>query len=216
MTADLFAGLAGEQTREAFDEGVTILRQYAVAQDEVLVRAILAVARSAPFRHMKTPGGHSMSVAMACCGQVGWVTDEGGYRYQSQDPETGRPWPAMPESFVSLARSAAEAAGFPGFAPDTCLINRYQPGARMGLHQDRNEKTFSSPIVSVSLGLPIVFQLGGLRRTDRTERILLEHGDVVVWGGPARLRYHGVLTLKPGEHPVTGPVRFNLTFRRAG
>lgn len=152
---------------------------------------------------------------MSCCGKLGWVTDSRGYRYQEEDPESGRAWPVMPEAFRELARSAAETAGFDGFDPDACLINRYQPGAKMGLHQDKDEEDFSQPIVSVSLGLPIVFQFGGLKRSERPVRVPLCHGDVVVWGGPARMRYHGVLTLKAGEHPLTGGYRYNLTFRRA-
>ncbi|MEC8898589.1 MAG: DNA oxidative demethylase AlkB [Pseudomonadota bacterium] len=216
MTPDLFSGLNDQPTVEAFDEGVVVLRRHAVKHQQALMRDIDQVTRLAPFRHMNTPGGHQMSAAMTCCGPLGWVTDETGYRYQPQDPLSGLRWPAIPDSFVSLARKSAREAGFPGFDPDACLINRYQPGAKMGLHQDKNEKDFAWPIVSVSLGLPIVFQFGGLKRNDRPARILLEHGDVVVWGGPARLRYHGVLTLKAGEHPVTGSARYNLTFRKAG
>lgn len=156
-----------------------------------------------------------MSAAMSACGQVGWVTDQRGYRYQAEDPESGNPWPAMPGVFRRLAAEAAQDAGYPGFEPDACLINRYQRGAKMGLHQDRDERDFSQPIVSVSLGLPMVFQFGGRKRSDRPLKVPLAHGDVVVWGGPSRLNYHGVLTLKTGHHPLTGPYRYNLTFRRA-
>src|SRR3989441_52300 len=172
-------------------------------------------AEVAPFRHMVTPGGYRMSVAMTNCGAAGWVTDRTGYRYDSHDPQTGRPWPAMPDVFADLAAQAAARAGFDGFAPDACLINRYEPGARLSLHQDKNERDFSAPIVSVSLGLPAVFLLGGLRRADTPGRVPLVHGDVVVWGGPARLRYHGVLPLEAGHHLLMGGHRINLTFRRA-
>jgi alkylated DNA repair protein (DNA oxidative demethylase) len=156
-----------------------------------------------------------MLVAMTNCGTAGWVTDRTGYRYDSHDPQTGRPWPAMPGVFADLAAQAAARAGFEGFAPDACRINRYEPGVRLSLHQDKDERDLSAPIVSVSLGLPAVFLLGGLRRADPKCRVPLSHGDVVVWGGPARLRYHGVLPLEPGHHPLTGGHRINLTFRRA-
>jgi DNA oxidative demethylase len=181
----------------------------------VLLAALGAVAAKAPFRHMVTPGGFTMSAAMTNCGAAGWVTDRRGYRYDAHDPNTGRTWPAMPADFHDLARSAATAAGFAGFMPDACLINRYQPGARLTLHQDKNERDFRAPIVSVSLGRPAVFLWGGLSRADRPRRVRLIHGDVVVWGGPARLVYHGVDALKDGKHELTGAIRYNLTFRRA-
>jgi alkylated DNA repair protein (DNA oxidative demethylase) len=164
---------------------------------------------------MVTRGGFAMSVAMTNCGRAGWVTDRRGYRYEAIDPESGQPWPAMPPTFAALAADAAAAAGFAGFETDACLINRYGPGARMTLHQDRNERDFSAPIVSVSLGLPAVFLFGGHLRTDRPMRVPLAHGDVVVWGGPARLAFHGILPLRPGHHPRLGALRYNLTFRRA-
>jgi alkylated DNA repair protein (DNA oxidative demethylase) len=215
MTQDLFNEQPPEHTVEHLLDGAVVLRQFALGDAELLLQGIGTVTSEAPFRHMKTPGGHAMSAAMTCCGKLGWVTDRRGYRYQPDDPESGRHWPAMPEVFLDLARSAAAAAGFEGFDPDACLINRYQPGAKMGLHQDKDEEDFSQPIVSVSLGLPIVFQFGGLKRSERPVRVPLAHGDVVVWGGPARMRYHGVLTLKAGEHPLTGRYRYNMTFRRA-
>ncbi len=215
MTQDLFRELPPELTLENLVEGAVVLRQFAVSEAEQLLTDIQQVSAKAPFRHMKTPGGHTMSVAMSCCGDQGWVTDSRGYRYQPEDPVSGLPWPAMPESLRTLAMKAADAAGFVGFDPDACLINRYPPGAKMGLHQDRDEQDFSHPIVSVSLGLPVVFQFGGLKRNERPLRVPLAHGDVVVWGGPARLRYHGVLTLKAGTHALTGDYRYNLTFRRA-
>ncbi|MEE3170458.1 MAG: DNA oxidative demethylase AlkB [Pseudomonadota bacterium] len=215
MTSDLFSDQPGEPIRETITEGAVVLRGFALANEQALLQAIDEVSQQAPFRHMRTPGGHAMSAAMSACGQVGWVTDQRGYRYQAEDPESGNPWPAMPGVFRRLAAEAAQDAGYPGFEPDACLINRYQRGAKMGLHQDRDERDFSQPIVSVSLGLPMVFQFGGRKRSDRPLKVPLAHGDVVVWGGPSRLNYHGVLTLKTGHHPLTGPYRYNLTFRRA-
>lgn len=217
MTADLFAAQEeGETWREVLDDGVVVLRRMALADDVAILAAVRAIADAAPFRHMVTPGGFRMSVAMTNCGALGWVSDLTGYRYSASDPETGVPWPPMPEVFSSLAQRAAAEAGFDDFVPDACLVNRYVPGARMSLHQDRNERDLSQPIVSVSLGLPVTFQFGGLRRQDRPMRIALTHGDVIVWGGPARLRYHGVLALKAGDHPALGACRINLTFRKAG
>lgn len=185
------------------------------ARDDLLA-ALARVLASAPLRHMQVPGGGTMSVAMSNCGALGWITDRKAYRYERRDPLSGRPWPALPDEFATLAGNAARAAGYADFHPDACLINRYEPGARMGLHQDRNEIDFNAPIVSVSLGLPAVFLWGGLRRADKTQRIRLEHGDVVVWGGPSRLVFHGIAPLAEGSHPQTGRCRFNLTFRRAG
>jgi DNA oxidative demethylase len=196
-------------------DGAMVLRGFARPVEASVVSALDAVVTRAPFRHMVTPGGFTMSVAMSNCGLAGWVTDRRGYRYDAIDPESGRPWPAMPDAFADLARRGATAAGFDGFEPDACLINRYQPGARLTLHQDKNERDFNAPIVSVSLGLPAVFLWGGLARGDRPRRVPLSHGDVVVWGGPARLTYHGVETLRGSEHALIGSVRYNLTFRRA-
>jgi alkylated DNA repair protein (DNA oxidative demethylase) len=192
-----------------------LLRGQALPLEVAVLAALHNVVAAAPFRHMVTLGGFTMSVAMTNCGAAGWVTDRTGYRYDPCDPETNRPWPCMPDAFRNLATTAASAAGYPGFAPDACLINRYEPGARLSLHQDRNERDFSAPIVSVSLGLPAVFQFGGLQRNDPVRRIALRHGDVVVWGGPSRLRYHGVLPLKDGGHSLLGRARVNLTFRKA-
>ncbi|MGQ5524109.1 DNA oxidative demethylase AlkB [Chitinimonas sp. PSY-7] len=214
MQADLFADEHDGQLQLA--SGAMLLRGYALAEQEAFLTAIDVVLESAPFRHMTTPGGYVMSVAMTNCGRYGWVSDVSGYRYSENDPQTNQPWPAMPSAFLHLARAAAAVAGFVEFDPDACLINCYQPGARLSLHQDRNERDMSAPIVSVSLGLPATFLFGGLRCGDSTQRIPLQHGDVVVWGGPARLRYHGVLTLKPGNHPLLGTRRINLTFRKAG
>ncbi len=177
---------------------------------------VAQVAAQAPFRHMQTPGGRHMSVAMTNCGALGWISDRTGYRYTPLDPQSDRPWPELPDAFLDLAARAAERAGFPGFVPDACLVNRYDPGARLTLHQDRDERDYAAPIVSVSLGLPVVFLFGGDERADRPLRVALVHGDVVVWGGPARLRFHGVLPLEDGRHPLTGRHRVNLTLRKAG
>ncbi len=196
-------------------EGAVLLRGSARLRDIELIAALRFITEQAPFRHMQTPGGHEMSVAMTNCGALGWVTDRTGYRYDAIDPQSGRNWPAMPPVFLDLATQAAEAAGFAGFTPDACLINRYEPGARMSLHQDRDEQDFNNPIVSVSLGLPAIFLFGGSKRSDKPGRYRLEHGDVVVWGGPSRLFFHGVAPLADGEHALLGRARINLTFRRA-
>jgi alkylated DNA repair protein (DNA oxidative demethylase) len=216
LTADLFESVADVlPSREAMAEGAVLLRGFARPSEGELIAALRDIEGLAPFRHMVTPGGHSMSVAMTNCGSLGWVTDRSGYRYDAKDPETGRPWPAMPASFYRLAVEAAEQAGFRSFSPDACLINRYQPGARMSLHQDKDEDDFGAPIVSVSLGLRAIFLFGGLKRTDKPRRFRLEHGDVVVWGGPTRLVFHGVAPLADGEHALLGRQRINLTFRKA-
>ena len=195
--------------------GAVVLRGFAAPDEERLRAAVQAVSVAAAFRHMQTPGGFRMSVAMTNCGGVGWVSDATGYRYSALDPQSGSRWPAMPEVFATLARRAAEAAGYAEFAPDACLVNRYEPGARLTLHQDKDERDFEEPIVSVSLGVPAVFLFGGLKRKERPLRLPLVHGDVVVFGGPSRLRYHGVAPLKPAQHPFAGEARINLTFRRA-
>ena len=194
--------------------GAVLLRGFAGALETGLIAALRATVEQAPFRHMVTPGGHQMSVAMTNCGSFGWVTERTGYRYDSHDPEAGRPWPPMPPSFRELAMRAAARAGFAGFAPDACLINRYQPGARMSLHQDKDELDLDAPIVSVSLGLPAIFLFGGLQRGDKPRRFRLQHGDVAVWGGPTRLAFHGVAPLADGEHALMGRQRINLTFRK--
>jgi alkylated DNA repair protein (DNA oxidative demethylase) len=213
---DLFDSVVSGQPRhEVLERGAVLLRGQALPLEGAVLAALRNVVMAAPFRHMVTPGGFAMSVAMTNCGAAGWVTDRTGYRYDPRDPDSGQPWPCMPDAFRQLAMRAAAAAGYPDFAPDACLINRYEPGARLSLHQDRNERDLDAPIVSVSLGLPAVFQFGGLRRNDPVRRIVLHHGDVVVWGGPSRLRYHGILPLKDGEHPRLGRARINLTFRKA-
>jgi DNA oxidative demethylase len=208
-------GANGGITRVRIGSLAVVLRGFARERAPELVAAIGKIAAASPFRHMITPGGWKMSVALTNCGGVGWVTDRTGYRYDAIDPETDRPWPQMPRIFVDLAAEAAETAGFSEFRPDACLVNRYAPGTRLSLHQDRDEREYNQPIVSVSLGLPALFLWGGMRRADRPLRVPLINGDVVVWGGPDRLRFHGVHTVADGQHPLTGAYRFNLTFRRA-
>jgi alkylated DNA repair protein (DNA oxidative demethylase) len=217
MTPGLFDDMRSTQPRrEELAAGAVVLRGFALRNEVVLLKALQDVITMAPFRHMVTPGGFRMSVGMTNCGSLGWVTDRTGYRYDAVDPESAKDWPLMPICFLELAKEAAEEAGYAGFLPDACLINRYEPGARLSLHQDKNERDFGQPIVSVSLGLPAVFLFGGTERADTTRRVPVVHGDVVVWGGAARLRYHGVLQLKAGEHPLLGGCRVNLTFRKAG
>jgi alkylated DNA repair protein (DNA oxidative demethylase) len=217
MTFDLFDAQDDvEPATEPIADGAVVLRAFARAVPGGLLADVTAVIAAAPLRHLVTPGGLRMSVAMTNCGALGWLSDRRGYRYDAVDPDRGVPWPPMPDSFMRLAREAAAAAGFAGFTPDACLINRYVPGTKLSLHQDRDERDHGAPIVSVSLGLPAVFLFGGLKRTDRALRLSLRHGDVVVWGGPSRLRFHGVLALADGEHPLLGRQRINLTFRRAG
>lgn len=210
---DLFA--EDSPWQEPLAEGAVILRRRARARSEELMTLVEQVAAENPFRHRITPGGHRMSVAMTNCGNSGWTTDSRGYQYSEQDNLSGQRWPAMPPLFRQLAVTCAREAGFNGFNPDACLLNRYQPGAKLTLHQDKDERDLRQPIISVSLGLPAIFLFGGFERGDACQRVLLEHGDVVVWGGPSRLRYHGILPLKPGIHPLAGAFRFNLTFRRA-
>jgi len=193
-----------------------VLRGFALPRVHEVLAAIAGIEAQSPFRQMVTPGGFTMSVALTCCGVLGWTSDRRGYRYSPVDPESGRPWPAMPPAFTRLADEAARAAGFDGFEPDSCLLNRYRPGARLSLHQDKDERDFSKPIVSVSLGMPAVFLFGGHKRGDKAARVPLEHGDVVAWGGVDRLRYHGVAPLKDQPHALLGSERINLTFRRAG
>ncbi|MCV9878592.1 DNA oxidative demethylase AlkB [Brenneria izbisi] len=218
MNLDLFAHEIPQQRTETLAPGAVILRGFAYPETAALMTAISEVTACAPFRHMVTPGGYVMSVAMSNCGPLGWITDDSGYRYSPIDTLTGQLWPAMPDVFSQLAHRAASVAGFEDFAPDACLINRYDVGARMSLHQDKDEHDFSQPIVSLSLGLGATFLFGGLKRHDQVQRCSLLHSDVIVWGGASRLRYHGVLPLKSGVVPdgITGEHRFNLTFRKAG
>jgi len=199
---------------EPLEAGAVLLRGFATTEAPALVEEVARIARAAPFRHMKTPGGYTMSVAMTNCGRTGWVSDRTGYRYDPVDPDTGAAWPAMPAAFLDVAARAAAEAGFTGYDPDACLINRYVAGAKLSLHRDRDEKDAWAPIVSVSLGLPAVFLWGGIRRSDPLRRLRLESGDIAVWGGPARFVYHGVAPIQAGEHPLTGATRVNLTFRK--
>jgi alkylated DNA repair protein (DNA oxidative demethylase) len=218
LTFDLFADAEPEQEprREQIGEQSWVLRGFALPWLDCLLPALEAVLLAAPFRQMVTPGGFTMSVALSSCGTFGWTTDRSGYRYTRDDPQTDQPWPTMPDVFFQLAQAAAQAAGFSGFVPDSCLINRYIPGAKMSLHQDKDEHSYAAPIVSVSLGLPAMFLFGGFARSDKSQRIPLLHGDIVVWGGVDRLRYHGVLPIKDGLHPRLGEQRINFTFRTAG
>ena len=216
-TADLFGDTRSPERRdEPLCDGAAVLRGFALPDETMLLQAIDVVVAQAPFRHLITPGGFRMSVGMSNAGPLGWVSDRRGYRYDPIDPDSSKHWPSMPDIFLRLASSAAAQAGYAGFMPDACLINRYEPGTRLSLHQDRNERDFDQPIVSVSLGIPAVFLFGGMQRADPQIRVPLTHGDVVVWGGSARLRYHGVLPLKPNHHDALGSCRINLTFRRAG
>lgn len=215
MTLDLFSQIRTlAEPKEPLGPGAVVLRAFARAGARALIEAVEDVIQRSPFRCMTTPGGYRMSVAMTNCGNAGWVTDPTGYRYDALDPASGERWPAMPLAFRELATGAATEAGFDGFEADACLMSRYEPGARLSLHQDKDEQDLESPIVSVSLGLPVVFLFGGRRRADRPRRVPLLHGDVVVWGGPARLRFHGVQPLKPGNHPLLGAARINLSFRK--
>jgi alkylated DNA repair protein (DNA oxidative demethylase) len=201
-------------SREAMAEGAVLLRGFARPFESDVIAALREIIAQAPFRHLITPGGHRMSVAMTNCGSVGWVSDNTGYRYDAIDPVSKLPWPAMPMVLRRLAADAASDAGFNGFEPEACLINRYVPGAKLSLHQDKDELDFTAPIVSVSLGLPAIFLFGGPKRADKPNRYRLTHGDVVVWGGPSRLFFHGVAPLADGEHALMGRQRINLTFRK--
>ena len=206
--------LFGEGTgRLSLGDGITLLRGH--ADTTLLFPLLLEIAARAPFRHLVTPGGQTMSVAMTNCGSVGWTSDRSGYRYSSRDPLSDLDWPAMPDEFRRLALGAASAGGFPDFEPDACLINRYAPGARLTAHRDADEQNFAQPIVSVSLGLPASFAFYGLTRGGKGRTVPLQDGDVLVWGGASRLVYHAVRPVKPGQHPLTGGYRYNLTFRHA-
>jgi alkylated DNA repair protein (DNA oxidative demethylase) len=217
MNASLFElGSPAPLSKDILGAGTAFLAGFALGTQDELLLSLKCIAERSPFRNMVTPGGYRMSVAMTNCGPLGWVTDRSGYRYDAIDPEMNRPWPMMPLPFRELAVAAAEEAGFSNFVPDACLINRYEPGARLSLHQDKNEHDLTQPVVSISLGLPATFLFGGLERAERIQRIQIVHGDVIVWGGPARLRYHGIVPLRDGEHSRTGRVRYNLTFRKAG
>ncbi|MFF7395846.1 DNA oxidative demethylase AlkB [Achromobacter sp. NPDC008082] len=216
-TLDLFGDDdTAQQGREAIGPQSFVLRSFALPYADALLQGVDDVTAQSPFRHMDTPGGYTMSVALTNCGQLGWTTDARGYRYARIDPMTGQPWPDLPDAFLRLAQAAAAEAGFPGFTPDACLVNRYEPGSRLSLHQDKNERDYDAPIVSVSLGMPAMFLFGGNERADKALRVPLFHGDVVVWGGVDRLRYHGVMPMKDLPHPKLGSQRINFTLRKAG
>ena len=210
---DLFDDLPPEATPTTLAPGAVLLHGFARAGDVALLQAIESVLTQAPLRHWQTPGGHTMSVAMSNCGPLGWVSDANGYRYTARDPLSNQPWPALPAGLLDIAQRAAAQAGYPHFEPDACLINQYVPGAKLSLHQDKDELDLRAPIVSLSLGLPAVFLFGTTHRQDRPQRWRLVHGDAVVWGGPSRLAYHGVNTLAEGDHTLLGRRRLNLTFR---
>ncbi len=218
MTLDLFGEEDLQQPArvERICTQTFVLRGFALPWAEALLTALNTLLIQSPFRHMQTPGGFTMSARLSSCGDLGWTSDSNGYRYSAIDPLSTEPWPRMPVVFLAVAEAAASAAGFKGFVPDAGLINTYAPGAKMSLHQDKNERDYEAPIVSISLGLPAIFQLGGFERSDPAQRISLFHGDVVVWGGVDRLRFHGVLPIRPGQHPVLGEQRINITLRKAG
>lgn len=216
MNLDLFPEPPAPRPAWSFSPGAVLLGGFALDTAAALLDAMHAVIEQAPLRHMVTPGGRRLGVALSNCGPLGWISDHRGYRYGALDPVSGHAWPSMPRCFAELATRAAAAAGYDSFVPDACLINRYQPGTRLTLHQDKNERDFNQPIVSVSLGMPALFQFGGTERSDPAQRIPLAHGDVAVWGGPSRLNYHGIAPLKERPHAVLGAVRYNLTLRRAG
>ena len=211
---DLFAEGATETWQEVICPGAVVLRQFATDAAQDILSTLDELTTVAPLRQMQTPGGGKMSAAISACGDYGWVSDRKGYRYSAVDPMTDKAWPEMPGLLSELAVRAADAAGYINYQPDVCLLNCYETGAKMGLHQDKDELDFSAPIVSVSLGVPATFQFGGKKRTDKPVKIPLQHGDVVVWGGEARLNFHGVLTVRKAFHPLTGSRRFNLTFRK--
>ncbi|MCB1915777.1 MAG: DNA oxidative demethylase AlkB [Rhodocyclaceae bacterium] len=215
-TPDLFRDLATQPEPMRLGDGAWLLPRFACDRAEAVLATLADILRQAPLRHMQTPGGCTMTVMMSCCGDRGWHSDPSGYRYTAVDPLSGRRWPPLPPVFAAVAAAAAEAAGYPAFVADTCLINRYVAGAKLSPHQDRDERALCHPIVSLSLGLPARFQFGGPRRRDPLLRTTLAHGDVVVWGGASRLAYHGVLPLDAGHHALTGSFRYNLSFRRAG
>ena len=210
---DLFDNITEQHVHIA--EGAMLLRRFALTNEVHLLNDLKSIIAKSPLRHMVTPGGFTMSVAMTNCGKLGWVSDKKGYRYDALDPSTGEPWQAMPMSFMQLATQAAAVAGFANFVPDACLINQYQPAARMSLHQDKDEQDFTQPIVSVSLGCPATFLFGGLKRSDKPTKILLQHGDMVIWGGKSRLNYHGIMPVQANNHEAFGAYRYNLTFRKA-
>ena len=214
MTADFFSDQMESQVMLA--KGAYWLRGFALPQADTICAMLIEHLKNYPPQQMMTPMGYSMSVRTTSFGEFGWVSSKQGYGYAVKNSFTNESWPPIPESFFDLAQRAANQAGYVNFKPDTCLINVYEIGDKMGLHQDKDEADFSKPIVSVSLGLPVIFQFGGLTRTAKTLKVPLSHGDVVVWGADSRLCFHGVLPLKAGTHGTLGQRRINLTFRKAG
>ena len=213
---DLFDDLplATEDLHTAIGPGAVLMRGLGRAGDVQILQAVESIIAQAPLRQPHTPGGYTMSIQTTRCGSVGWLSEPGGYRYSTINPRTGQPWPAVPECLMDFAVDAATQAGYPDFVPDSCMINQYLPGNKLGLHQDRDERDLRAPVVSLSLGLPAIFLFGGLQRTGKTQRYRLAHGDVVVWGGPSRLAFHGILPLAHGDHALVGQRRLNVTFRR--
>jgi DNA oxidative demethylase len=215
---DLFDDLPllAEDLHTVLAPGAVLMRAFGRADDVDILQAVESVIAQAPLRHLQTPGGYTMSIQTTRCGSMGWVSEPGGYRYAPSNPSTRAPWPAMPQCLLDFAVRAATEAGYPDFVPDSCMINQYLPGNKLGLHQDRDERDLRAPVVSLSLGLPAIFLFGGLQRTGKTQRYRLAHGDVVVWGGPSRLAFHGVLPVADGDHALVGRRRVNVTFRKVG
>jgi DNA oxidative demethylase len=215
---DLFDDLPlpTEDLQTALAPGALLMRGFGRAGDVDILQAVESVIAQAPLRHLQTPGGYTMSIQTTRCGSMGWVSEPGGYRYAASNPGTQQPWPTMPPCLLDFAVRAATEAGYPDFVPDSCMINQYLPGTKLGLHQDRDERDLRAPVVSLSLGLPAIFLFGGLQRAGKTQRYRLAHGDVVVWGGPSRLAFHGVLPVAEGDHALLGRRRVNVTFRKVG
>jgi DNA oxidative demethylase len=215
---DLFDDLPllAEDLHTVLAPGALLMRGFGRDDDVDILQAVESVIAQAPLRHLQTPGGYTMSIQTTRCGSMGWVSEPGGYRYAPSNPSTRAPWPAMPQCLLDFAVRAATEAGYPDFVPDSCMINQYLPGNKLGLHQDRDERDLRAPVVSLSLGLPAIFLFGGLQRTGKTQRYRLAHGDVVVWGGPSRLAFHGVLPVADGDHALVGRRRVNVTFRKVG
>ncbi|THJ30850.1 DNA oxidative demethylase AlkB [Lampropedia aestuarii] len=216
MTAsfDLFADSPEEQ-RVALGPQAVVLRQKASPLAAELVARIEDVLQHSPLYQMATPGGKPLSVRTTSCGTHGWSSDPTGYSYVRHHPLTDQAWPEIPAAWSALATEAAQEAGFAQFAPDTCLINQYGLDSKMALHQDRSEQDLRQPVVSISLGMSALFLWGGMQRSDKPAHVLLHHGDMVVWGGVDRLRFHGIKHLTGAPHPQLGAMRYNLTLRRA-
>jgi DNA oxidative demethylase len=212
-------GILMRQSSSLFDEnhaqvplaeGAVWMRGFAEPIADKLSETILKLLEDYPPQTMMTPMGCPMSVKTTSLGQLGWVGSDKGYGYARLDPTTNLPWPEIPNSLLHLAKNAAELAGYRDFEPDCCLINVYNIGTKMGLHQDKDERDFTQPIVSVSLGIPATFLFGGAKRHDPKQKCLVQHG-----GGRSRRFYHGINVIKAGRHVLLGERRYNLTFRRA-